>query len=68
MIVLKHEKKNIIENVMKHFSCEECRKGIETEDMYTINLATNKNNGVGILLCGNCAQDLKNKLNRIVKY
>lgn len=68
MIVLKHEKKYIIDNVMQHFSCDECRKKIETEDMYTINLATNKNNGVNILLCSTCAQNLKDNLNEIVKY
>ena len=40
---------------------------MNTEDIYTIGFATNKDNGKGLLLCGNCARELKNMLEITIK-
>lgn len=47
--------------------CEECRNKIETDDLYIMVFSLNKNNGKHIILCGNCARELKMKLDAIIK-
>ena len=54
-------------NLLKSIECEECRNKIETYDLYTIGFDLNKNNGKGVILCGNCARELKHCLDEVVK-
>ena len=67
MKIIRYTQDTVNKSVLRCVECEECRKKIDTYDIYTITLATNKNNGKGLLLCGNCARELKMELGIKVK-
>lgn len=62
MKITRFTQDTVNKNILKCVECEECREKINTFDIYTISLATHKNNGKGLLLCGNCARELKMEL------
>ena len=67
MKITRFESEQINESVLKSLECEECRCKIETNDLYTIEFALNKNNGKGLLLCGKCTRELQESLNQTIK-
>lgn len=67
MIITRFTMETVNKNLLKSIECEECRNKIKTNDLYTIGIAPNKNNGKGLLLCGNCARELQKCLNETIK-
>ena len=49
-------------NKFKYMQCENCRTGIESGDVYILDLASDKDNGIGIMFCNGCTNQLKSKL------
>lgn len=67
MLITRFEREKVNKNLLKSIECDECRNLMNTEDIYTIGFATNKDNGKGLLLCGNCARELKNMLEMTIR-
>lgn len=63
MIIQRHTQEDLAKmRIIHNLDCDECRNKIETWDFYTMIFAPNKNNGKYVVLCGDCARELKMEL------
>lgn len=65
MLIKKHYKKSIKEEVLKHLECSECRQLIldsKSKSIYTIVFAENKRYSNTLILCKECYSNLKSNI------
>lgn len=62
MIVEKYKRSEIVEKGVEVLDCSHCRNSCESEYVYMLIFAANKNNGTGLFLCEDCANMLVDKL------
>lgn len=62
MIVEKYKRSEVISRGVEVLNCSHCRTDVDSEYVYMLIFAANKNNGTGLFLCEGCANMLADKL------